>query len=125
MRTLLLILICSISWPAVALDLTVGTLTTCTTWLQERDKLKSWTHTGGEMPTGTYTPGAWLIGFLEGYDWACPKDKPRASGLNSEAVFERIDRICRSSRPGETPLLLAALDLVKELDPQHSEVCLP
>jgi hypothetical protein len=61
--------------------------------------------------------------FLEGYDAACPKEKALAAGLDSEAVFERVDRICSSSRTGDTPLLLVANDLVKELDPQHSDVC--
>jgi hypothetical protein len=73
------------------------------------------------MPRGIQAPGAWLIGFLEGYDAACPKDKPLAAGLDSEAVFERVDRICSSSRTGDTPLLLVAFDLVKELDPQHTD----
>jgi hypothetical protein len=75
------------------------------------------------MPMGIAVSGAWLIGFFEGYDAACPKDRPLASGLDSEALFERVDRICTSSRPGDTPLLLVAFDLVKELDPEHSEVC--
>jgi hypothetical protein len=48
------------------------------------------------MPTWHVAQGAWLIGFLEGYEWACPADKPLASGLDTEAVFERVDRICRS-----------------------------
>jgi hypothetical protein len=124
MRFLLLIFISLISWPALALDMTVGDATTCASWLQQREKLRAWTHTGGEMPTGTQIPETWLIGFLEGYSWACLKDEPLTAGLDSEAIFERADRICRSTRTGDTPLLLVAFDLVKELDPQHSEVCL-
>jgi hypothetical protein len=120
MRSLMLLLACLISWPAAALDVTVGA-TDCATWLQERAKEQSF-HGGGELPTGTYLPSTWIIGFLEGYDWACPRAKPRTDGLDMGAVFERVDRICRA-KTGGTPLLLVALDLVKELDPQHSGVC--
>jgi hypothetical protein len=65
-----------------------------------------------------------LIGFLEGYDFACPASaKARTSGLDSEGLFERVDAICRSS-PATTPLLIVAIDLIKQLDPQHSDICL-
>ncbi|HWX83357.1 MAG TPA: hypothetical protein VNZ48_07135 [Xanthobacteraceae bacterium] len=125
MRFLILLLACLTSWPAIALDLTVGETTNCTSWLHERDKLQSFihSHSGGEIPKGTFVPGAWLIGFLEGYDTACPKAKPLAAGLDTDAVFERVDRICRSTKTDDTPLLLAAMELVKQLDPQHSDVC--
>jgi hypothetical protein len=124
MRTLAFITVCLISWPALAFDATTGTMS-CTTWLQERSKLQSWInpHTHhGEMPSGSAIGGAYLIGFIEGYDFACPVKKPRGSGLDTEAVFERADELCKS-RGGETPLLLVALELVKQLDPQHNEVC--
>jgi hypothetical protein len=125
MRFMILLLACLISWPAIALDLTVGETTNCTSWLQERDKLRSFihSHSGGEIPKGTFVPGAWLIGFLEGYDLACPKAKPLAAGLDMEAVFERVDHICRSAKPDDTPLLSVAIELIKQLDPQHSDVC--
>jgi hypothetical protein len=42
---------------------------------------------------------------------------PLASGLDAGAVFERVDRICRS-KP-DYALLQVAHDLVQELDPQH------
>jgi hypothetical protein len=118
---LILLLACLTSWPAAALDVTVGDMTNCATWLQERAKQQSF-HGGGELPRGTYLPGAWIIGFLEGYSWGCFKEKPLATGLDSVGVFERVDRICRS-KTGDTPLLIVALDLVKELDPRHSDVC--
>ena len=130
MRALVSIFISLISWSALALDVTVGDMTSCTKWLQERAEEKSWFQSSpavrkGEMPTGTYMPGAWLLGFLAGHDWSClSKPKGVASGLDTEAVFERVDNICRSS-PGETPLLLAVRDLVEELDPQHAVGCGP
>jgi hypothetical protein len=125
MRFLILLLACLILSPAIALDLTVGETTTCTSWLQERDKLQSFIHghSGGEIPRGTFVPGAWLIGFLAGYHTACPKVKSLASGLDMDAVFDRVDRICRSAKTGDIPLLLVATELVKQLDPQHSDVC--
>jgi hypothetical protein len=124
MRAFLLILFCLIARPALALDSSVGELTTCSSWLQERDKLATFihSHSGADIPRGTFVPGAWLIGFIEGYGWACPKEKPLAAGLDSDAVYERVDSICRT-KSGDTPLLLAAMELVKQLDPQHSEVC--
>jgi hypothetical protein len=45
------------------------------------------------------------------------KYPPLASGLDAGAVFERVDRICRS-KP-DYALLQVAHDLVQELDPQH------
>lgn len=39
-----------------------------------------------------------------------------------EAVFARVDAICKS-KGGDEPLRLVALALVKELDPQHLDVC--
>jgi hypothetical protein len=119
----LIFILCLIQWPALALDLTLGSLTTCSSWLQDRDKLKSYLRTGGEIPTGAQLQGTWLIGFLEGYSWGCLADRTITTGLDTEGVFERADRICRSA-PGAKPLLLVALDLVKELDPLHSDVCL-
>jgi len=76
------------------------------------------------MPTGTRIPSAWLIGFLEGYDWGCGEKKRLTDGFDLHAIFERVDRICKS-RAGETPFFMVALDLIKELDPEHSEVCAP
>jgi hypothetical protein len=126
MRALVLILFCLIARPALALDMTAGDMMTCSSWLQERDKLQTFIHghTGGELPMGTYVPSAWLIGFIEGYDWGCVKDKPLAAGLDSEAVFERVDRLCRSEKSRDITLRLIAWDLVKQLDPQHSDVCM-
>jgi hypothetical protein len=124
MRTLAFVIVCLISWPALAFDLTTGAMR-CTTWLQERGKLQSWInpHTQHvEMPSGSLIGGAYLIGFIEGYDWACPVKKARGSGLDTEAVLVRADQLCKS-KGGETPLLLVALELVKQLDPQHNEVC--
>ena len=125
MRTLAVIIVCLISWPALALDPTTGTMT-CTTWLEARGKLNSWLQSHdvphGKMPTDHVAGDAYLIGFIEGYDFACPLKKPRGSGLDTEAVFERANEICMS-KGGHTPLLLIALDLVKRLDPQHNDVC--
>ena len=68
-------------------------------------------------------PGVWLLGFLQGRDWSCLNRPPVASGLDTGAVFERIDNTCRSS-PGETPLSLAVQDLIEEkLDPLHAVGC--
>jgi hypothetical protein len=50
-------------------------------------------------------------------------DRTITTGIDAEGVFERADRICRSSRDNKF-LFMVALDLIKELDPQHSEVCL-
>jgi hypothetical protein len=125
MRTLAFVIVCLISWPALAFDLTIGDTVDCTRWLQERDKVKSFIHGGSrghEMPRGHYVPEMWLIGFIEGYSWACLKDKPLGSGLDQEAVFERADGICKS-KEGNYPLHGVAVDLVKQLDPQHSEFC--
>jgi hypothetical protein len=114
LRTLLsVILVSLLSWPAFALDITPGAID-CETWLQERHD----PHTWAASPRG-----AWLIGFIEGYNFGCPNGGHLlATGLDSEGVYERVDRICSATRT--RPLLLAALDLVKELDPQHSDVCL-
>jgi hypothetical protein len=123
-KLILLLFICLIPLPALALDITVGDVTTCADWLHERDKLRSWVHSGGQMPTGTQLPGALLIGFLRGYDRGWLQDKSLTDGLDTGAVFERVDNICKSKpRPNETNLELAALELVKQLDPLHSEVC--
>src|SRR5262249_30005825 len=129
MRVVLVsIFISLISWSALALDLTVGQLTTCTNWLEERAKEKSWFEANvavrkGEMPKGTYLPGAWLLGFLAGHDWACGIPKGVASGLDTDAVFQRVDNICRSSP--DANLELGALELLEELDPQHAVGCGP
>ena len=108
MRTLAFIIVCLISWPALAFDATTGTMS-CATWHQERDKLKAWTQSHDvphpAMPSGSHIGGAYLIGFIEGYDFACPAIKSRGSGLDMEAVLERADDICKT-RGGETPLLL-------------------
>jgi hypothetical protein len=89
MRTLAFIIVCLISWPALAFDATTGQMS-CATWLQERGKLKSWVQSHnvphGEMPTGTLVGGVYLIGFIEGYEWACPATKPRGSGLDMESA---------------------------------------
>jgi hypothetical protein len=122
MRTLAFIIVCLISWPAQAFDATTGDMT-CTNWLEARDELKSWVHSHrGKMPTGHNAGSGYLIGFIEGYDFACPLKKPRGSGLDTEAVFDRADDICKS-KDGHTPLLLVAFDLVLWLDSQHSDVC--
>jgi hypothetical protein len=126
MRTLaFIIIVCLISWPAQAFDATTGAMT-CTTWLQARGKLKSWLQSHdvprGQMPTDHNAGSGYLVGFIEGYDFACPLKKPRGSGLDTGAVFDRADDICKL-KGGDTPLLLVALDLVKQLDPQHSDVC--
>jgi hypothetical protein len=114
-----------LSYPTLALDATVGDNTTCAKWLRDRGELSAWVkgHAANTpMPTSTHVEGAWLIGFLQGYSWGCLKDKPLADGLDTGAVFERLDRICKARPDG--PLSIVALDLVKELDPQHSDICL-
>jgi hypothetical protein len=125
MRALTFILVMCLLSPAHAFDATTGA-TTCATWLKARDKLKSWVRSHavphGDMPSDHLAGSGYLVGFIEGYDFACPLKKPRGSGLDTEAVFERAEEICKSKN-GETPLVLVALDLVKQLDPQHSDVC--
>ena len=104
--------------------LPVGVCFSPAAWLQERGKMKAWVKRGGEMPRGESVWGLWLLGYLEGYDWGCSQDKPTATGLDTEAVFERIDGICRShAKPDAYPLLLAPQDLIKQLDPKHLGVC--
>jgi hypothetical protein len=120
----LVIFVCLIAWPANALDYTAGDATNCATWLQERSKLDSYIHHGGQMPTGTQIPGGWLIGFLEGWSWACVHCKPLTDGLDSRAVFERVDKICKA-KTGATPLRLVAADLITELDPGTGGLCPP
>jgi hypothetical protein len=120
-KLILLLFICLIPLPAPALDLTVGDLTRCADWLHERDKVRAWAHSGGEMPTGSHVPGAWLIGFLQGYEWGCLQDKAPTNGLDTGAVFERVGNICKS-KP-QLALSLAVRELIKQLDPHHSEVC--
>jgi hypothetical protein len=55
MRKLVLILFCLIARPALALDASVGTTTTCSSWLQERAKLATFLHGNrpGDMPQAT------------------------------------------------------------------------
>jgi hypothetical protein len=128
----LLVLSTSISaWPALALDLTVGQLTTCAVWLQERSELKSWikrpdpNKSYGPMPTGTQITGTWVIGYIEGYDKGCLHDEPITKGPDTEALFVRLDGICRSkTQPEHYPLSLAADALIKQLDPDHDDVCM-
>jgi hypothetical protein len=96
-------------------------MTTCDAWLQARAKLEAWHALPGgekvsqEWPRDTFQPTAWVIGFLEGYSDACSKGKPLASGLDTDGVLERVDKICRSE-PGNTPLLIVANKLVELLD---------
>jgi len=127
MRTIAFIFVGLISWPAFAFDATEGDMS-CTSWLQSRAKLESWAQSKdvphGKMPTDHLAGSGYLIGFIEGYDWTCPLKRPRGSGIDTDAVFERADDICKS-RDVETPLLMLAIELVKQLDPQHSEFCLP
>jgi hypothetical protein len=117
------------AWPALALDQTIGDLKTCADWLQERSELKSWIKQPGHkspMPMGTHITGAWLIGYLQGYDKGCVHDEPVTKGLDTDALFERLDRICRSSkpRPEDYFLFLAADELIKQLDPDHADICM-
>lgn len=124
MRTLAVIIACLISWPALAFDLTVSDMS-CANWLRERAKLKSWInpHTRqSEMPSGTFAGGGFLIGFIQAYDFACPLKKSRGSGIDVDAILERADEVCKA-KGGDEPLLLVALELVKQLDPQHNDVC--
>jgi hypothetical protein len=94
-------------------------------WLQGRDKLKNWALTGGgPMPTDIAPAGAWLIGFLEGVSAACISNPPLAAGLDTEGVLQRVDQTCRS-RPGDTLLLFAASELIKQLDSRHANVFCP
>jgi hypothetical protein len=118
MRFPIVVLTCSLALPAYALDATIGDIMTCKTWLQERAKEKAWFtgHNSGEpMPTGTLAPSAWVLGYLQGLSSACPKQKPLADGLDSGAVFSRIDQFCKSHGGQETTLHLAVIDLVVEL----------
>ena len=120
MRTFIVVLcLISISSRALALDGGVGSFVTCSMWLQSNDKLKSWFlgENKAPMPTEPQVWSNWLLGFLEGVKWACLANPPLASGLDAGAVFERVDRICRS-KP-DYALLQVAHDLVQELDPQH------
>ena len=79
-KLILLVFICLTSTrPAFALDATVGTVVTCTDWLEERDKTKAWIHghpRGEEMPRRGNIASTWLIGFLEGYSFGCPRTEP-------------------------------------------------
>ena len=106
---------------ATGLDATLGDHVTCSVWLQQRDKEKSWVRGPGrtEMPKGTHLPSVWLIGFIEGYNWACLMEKPLASGLDTEGILERVDSICRS-KPGDTLLRFVAINLVAQL--QQSDI---
>ena len=122
MKALAVIAVFLVSWPALALDVTIGDLTDCTTWLEERDKLETWVHShshppGDRMPWGAHMAGSWLIGFLQGYDYGCLTDKRSADGLDSEAGFKRLDRICRSAEKG-TNLHMAAEKLIHLLHPE-------
>jgi len=117
-----LVFICLLSWPAFALDVTMGDTWTCAKWLEARDELKNWRrHPSNEIPRDTYVPSAWLIGFLEGYDRGCLTTS--AVGLDTEGVFERVDSFCRSAKP-DTPLHLAASNLIEQLHPETGGACL-
>jgi hypothetical protein len=121
-RQQLVMFVCLIAWPANALDYTAGDATNCGTRLQERSKLEPFIHQGGQMPTGI--PGQWPIGFLEGWTWGCMHHKPHMDGLDSQAIFERVDNVCRANT-GATPLHLVAADLIRELDPGTGGMCPP
>ncbi len=90
---------------AHALDASIGLTTTCANWLQDRADLET-------RPTAADLPSAWVIGFLQGYDWGCNAAKPLA--LDVTVVLERVDRICRSRAVG-TSLMLVAQDLIEQL----------
>jgi hypothetical protein len=72
------------------------------------------------MPKGSLAPSQWLLGYIEGVSDACLVDPPVASGLDTRAVFERLDHICRS-RP-DWALSLAAEELITQLDPEHRDL---
>jgi hypothetical protein len=125
MPALLMIFLCLISWPVNALDYTAGDATDCAKWLQERSKLQSFIHSGGkEIPTGTYLPEVWLIGFLEGWSWACASRKPITDGIDTQGLLERVDKICKA-RSGATPLRLVVVDLLEKLSPETGGLCGP
>ena len=75
-----LVFICLLSSPAFALDQTYGNEWRCTDWLEARDKVNNWIHgtsrhaPGEKIPTDDVVPSAWLIGFLEGYNWDACKE---------------------------------------------------
>ena len=116
-----LVFICLLSRPALALDQTYGNEWRCTDWLEARDKLNNWIHAprhpaGEKMPTDDVVPSAWLIGFLEGYNWGCMHEDI-AAGLDTKAVLERVDRICRSAR--QIALWDAVRKLIEQLRPEN------
>jgi hypothetical protein len=123
-----LVFICLLSSPAFALDQTYGNEWRCTDWLEARDKVNNWIHgtsrhpPGEKIPTDDVVPSAWLIGFLEGYNWGCMQGDI-AAGLDTKAVFERVDRICRSTQ--QIYLWDAVRKLIKQLRPESVEgLCL-
>lgn len=123
-RTIIALLILTSSVHALALDGTVGETITCANWLKERSKLKAWTKLGGEMPQSANIWGTWLLGVPGRLRLGLPARKTFAEGLDTTAVFERVDGICRSHpKPDAYPLLLATHDLIKQLDPRHLDVC--
>ena len=68
------------------------------------------------MPTDDVVPSAWLIGFLEGYNWGCMQEDI-AAGLDTKAVLERVDRICRSAP--QIYLWDAVRKLIEQLRPEN------
>jgi hypothetical protein len=69
-------------------------------------------HQDANRLSGPKRMDDWLSGRVRR---GASRDKPPASGLDSEAVFERVAVLPASH--------LVAFDLVKELDPQHTDVC--
>ncbi len=119
MRTLAIIIVYLISWPALGMDMTTGSMA-CSTWLEARAKLKSWVQPHArdlseKMPTDHVAGDAWLIGFIEGYSfsgvYACPSKKRLGDGLDTGAVFDIASSIC-ISKGGDTPLLIVAAEMV-------------
>jgi hypothetical protein len=95
----------------------------CDDWLQERAATRAWVrqHTAG-MAMPVQYGSTYLMGFLAGYDFACPNKNsgtPLGAGLDAEAVFERAEVICKAEKGG-TPLALAALKLIEELNPRYA-----
>jgi hypothetical protein len=119
MRTLVLLLVFLIAQPAFGLDTTAGSNTTCAAWLQGREEMKSYIRKpSGSMPQIVPVAGSWVLGYLEGYEAACPAERTRTYGMDSNAVFDRIDAICM--KKPSLNLHLATAELIGQLDdPQH------
>jgi hypothetical protein len=78
------------------------------------------------MPRRANIAGAWLIGFLDGYDWGCLNSPGIAAGLDTGAVFERMDRICRAAAEPKQSLFSPTVALIEQLRPEYvGGACLP